>query len=73
MSKEEAVPYEHIKDNPKLLTIIEQQKTKSNKEQELIEKQLFLKQLMNLKAKGKYLEETQHFVDDFGIKPKNFS
>jgi|LauGreDrversion4_2_1035121.scaffolds.fasta_scaffold2080966_1 hypothetical protein len=28
------------------------------------EKQLFLKKLMNLKKKGRYLEETEFFIDN---------
>ena len=32
-------------------------------------RQLFCKQLMNLKVKGKFLEETEAFVDDTGKMP----
>ncbi|CDW87785.1 UNKNOWN [Stylonychia lemnae] len=37
--------------------------------EELDNKQLFIRQLMNLKVKGRFIEETQQFISEIGQKP----
>jgi hypothetical protein len=49
------------------LTMMDPNKVISIKD--LNQRQLFCKQLMNLKVKGKFLEETEAFVDDTGAMP----
>ena len=53
------------------LTMMDPNKRISHRDLEI--RQLFCKQLMNLKVKGRFLEETEAFLDDLGILPSKKS